>query len=272
MPTIGEALAGAGRTVDAVDARVLLCQVLGKNAAHLAAHAERNLTPEQTRAYQACIARRSAGEPVAYIIGSREFYGLELRVTPAVLIPRPETELLVDLALASVPISEEWQVLDLGTGSGCIALSLAHARPRSRVTASDSAPDALALARENARALGIENVAFAEGNWFAAVAGQHFQLIVSNPPYVAAHDPHLLQGDLRYEPRAALVGGSDGLDALRAIVAGAPAHLRPRGALLLEHGYDQGAACRNLLRGAGFHEVRTWRDLGGNERVSGGVA
>jgi release factor glutamine methyltransferase len=251
---------------------VLLCHVLGKNAAYLAAHAERALTPEQTRAYQAGTARRGAGEPVAYITGRREFYGHELRVTPAVLIPRPETELLVDLALARIPASGEWHVLDLGTGSGCIALSIAHARSRSRVTAIDSAPDALAIARENAQALDIENVAFAEGNWFAPVAGQRFELIVSNPPYVAAHDLHLAQGDLRYEPRAALIGGSDGLDAVRTIVAGAPAHLGPRGALLLEHGYDQGAACRALLEGAGFHAVRTWHDFGGQERVSGGVA
>jgi release factor glutamine methyltransferase len=251
---------------------VLLCHVLGRNAAYLTAHAGRALTSEQMRAYQACTARRGAGEPVAYITGRREFYGLELHVTPAVLIPRPETELLVDLALARIPAAAERHVLDLGTGSGCIALSIAHARFRSRITAIDSAPGALAVARENAQALGIENVAFAEGNWFAPVAGQRFELIVSNPPYVAAHDPHLLQGDLRYEPRAALIGGVDGLDALRVIVAGAPAHLRPSGALLLEHGYDQGAACRILLEGAGFHAVRTWQDLAGRERVSGGVA
>jgi release factor glutamine methyltransferase len=272
MPTIGEALAAARRDVDVSDARVLLCHVLGRNAAYLAAHADSTLTPKQSSAYENYVARRDAGEPVAYLIGRREFYGLELRVTPAVLIPRPETELLVDLALARIPPQDEWRVLDLGTGSGCIALSIAHARPRSRVTAVDSAPDALALARENARSLGIGNVAFAEGNWFTPVAGERFDLIVSNPPYVAAQDPHLAQGDLRHEPRAALIGGLDGLDALRTIVAGALEHLRPRAALLLEHGHDQGAACRNLLEGAGIREVRSWRDLGGRYRVSGGVA
>ncbi|MGQ0751602.1 MAG: peptide chain release factor N(5)-glutamine methyltransferase [Betaproteobacteria bacterium] len=272
MPTIGEALAAARCTIDAVDARALLCHVLGRNTAYLAAHAESTLTPEQNRAYETCAARRAAGEPVAYLTGRREFYGLELRVTPAVLIPRPETELLVDLALARIPQEQEWEVLDLGTGSGCIALSIAHARPRCCIVAIDSAADALALARENAQALRIGNVAFAEGNWFAAVAGQRFDLIVSNPPYVAAHDPHLTQGDLRYEPRGALIGGPDGLDALRAIIVGARVHLRPRGALLCEHGHDQGAVCRKLLEGAGFHDVRTWRDLGGKERLSGGVA
>jgi release factor glutamine methyltransferase len=272
MPTIGEALAEARRTVDAVDARVLLCDVLGQNAAHLAAHADRALTPEQARAYQACIARRSAGEPVAYIIGHREFYGLELRVTPAVLIPRPETELLVDLALARIPVEEGWHVLDLGTGSGCIALSIARARPHCRIVATDRASDALAVARENAQSLGIRNVVFAQGDWFAAVTGQCFDLIVSNAPYVGAQDPHLTQGDLRHEPHSALVGGADGLHALRVIVAAARAHLRPRGELLLEHGHDQGAACRGMLGGGGFHEVRTWRDLAGSERVSGGAA
>jgi len=196
---------------------------------------------------------------------------LELAVDERVLIPRPETEVVVDWALRLAG-GKGGTAVDIGTGSGCIALSIAHARFRSRITAIDSAPGALAVARENAQALGIENVAFAEGNWFAPVAGQRFELIVSNPPYVAAHDPHLLQGDLRYEPRAALIGGVDGLDALRVIVAGAPAHLRPSGALLLEHGYDQGAACRILLEGAGFHAVRTWQDLAGRERVSGGVA
>lgn len=272
MPTIGEALAAARRTVDAVDARVLLCHAVGRNAAYLAAHADSTLRPEQRSAYEACIARRAAGEPVAYLIGRREFYGLEFQVTPAVLIPRPETELLVDLALARIPREEKWHVLDLGTGSGCIALSIANARPRCRIVAIDRAPEALALARENAQTLRIGNVDFAEGNWFAPVAGQRFDLIVSNPPYVAAHDPHLAQGDLRYEPRGALIGGSDGLDALRVIVTGAPEHLRPRAALLFEHGHDQGAACRNLLETAGFREVRSWRDLGGRDRVSGGVA
>jgi len=265
-------LLGAGIDSARLDAELLLGCALGMSREELIVAARRKLSVVESDRYEDLLRRRLNREPLAYITGRREFYGLELHVTPAVLIPRPETELLVDLALARIPAAAERHVLDLGTGSGCIALSIAHARFRSRITAIDSAPGALAVARENAQALGIENVAFAEGNWFAPVAGQRFELIVSNPPYVAAHDPHLLQGDLRYEPRAALIGGVDGLDALRVIVAGAPAHLRPSGALLLEHGYDQGAACRILLEGAGFHAVRTWQDLAGRERVSGGVA
>lgn len=272
MPTIGEAFAAARHTLNAIDARVLLCHVLRNDAAYLAAHADRALTAEQRRAYEAAVARRGAGEPVAYITGRREFYGLALRVTPAVLIPRPETELLVELALARIPHDEARDVLDLGTGSGCVALSLAHERPQARVVASDRAADATALARENAQRLGIANVEFAVGDWFAPVAGERFHLVVSNPPYVAVDDPHLTQGDLRYEPRSALVGGVDGLDAIRAISASARRWLHAGGALLLEHGYDQGAACRSLLEAAGFHGVHTWRDLAGHERVSGGQA
>lgn len=270
MPTIDEALVAARRTVDAVEARALLCHVLKKDAAYLAAHADATLHPDAAAAYGAALARREAGEPVAYITGRREFYGLELRITPAVLIPRPETELLVDLALARVPRDEARQVLDLGTGSGCIAIGIAHERPRTRVAAVDHSPDAIALARENARSLGITGITFTVGDWFMPVVGRCFDLIVANPPYVAADDPHLRRGDLRYEPQAALVGGADGLDALRTIIANAGRHLHAGGALLLEHGHEQGAACRRLLDAAGFHGVQTWRDLAGNERVSGG--
>lgn len=269
MPTIGEALGAARRTIDAVDARALLCHVLKKDVAYLAAQADAALDRDAAIAYGALLARREAGEPVAYITGRREFYGLGLRVTPAVLIPRPETELLVDIALARIPRDEARQVLDLGTGSGCIAISIAHERPHVRVVAIDRSPDAIALARQNAQALGITGITFTVGDWFMPVAGRRFDLIVANPPYVAAGDPHLARGDLRYEPQAALVGGSDGLDALRTIAAHARGHLRPGGALLCEHGHEQGAACRSLLGGAGFHGVQTWRDLAGNERVSG---
>jgi release factor glutamine methyltransferase len=272
MLTIGDALAAARHTIDAIDARVLLCHVLGNDTAYLAAHGDKALTAEQRRAYEAAVSRRGAGEPVAYITGWREFYGLALRVTPAVLIPRPDTELLVELALARIPREEPRDVLDLGTGSGCVALSLAHERPLARVVAIDRAADATALARENAQELGIANVEFAIGDWFAAAAGKRFHLIVSNPPYVAAGDPHLARGDLRYEPQSALVGGPDGLNAIRVIVANSRRWLHPGGALLLEHGYDQGAACRSLLEAAGFHGPQTWRDLAGHERVSGGQA
>jgi release factor glutamine methyltransferase len=270
MPTLGEALAAARRTVDAVDARVLLCHVIDKDAAYLAAHSDTLLDPAAARAYREAVERRRAGEPVAYITGRREFYGLDFRVTPAVLIPRPDTELLVELALARIPPHQERTVLDLGTGSGCIALSIARERPHARVMAIDGSPEALKVARDNARTLAIAGVAFVEGDWFEPVADQRFDLIVTNPPYVAAGDPHLAQGDLRFEPEAALVGGADGLAAIRHIVVRAGRHLVSGGALLFEHGHDQGAACRALLAAAGFQAISTWRDLARHERVSGG--
>ncbi|HET6492139.1 MAG TPA: peptide chain release factor N(5)-glutamine methyltransferase [Burkholderiales bacterium] len=260
----------AQRTIAALDARVLLCHVTQRDAAYLIAHAEESLDPQRAGAFDTLVARRAAGEPIAYITGTREFFGLDFHVTPAVLIPRPETELLVELALARIAPNEESQVLDLGTGSGCVASSIARHRPHARVTAVDCSTEALSLARENAQALGIRNIVFATGEWFGPVPGQRFDLIVANPPYVAEDDPHLALGDLRFEPRIALVAGADGLDAIRAIVAGAERHLEPRGWLLLEHGYDQGAGCRALLQAAGFRDIRSWRDLAGHERVSGG--
>ena len=270
MRTIGQALAGAQRIIDAVDARVLLCHVMQRDAAYLIAHAEEALDPQRAGAFDALAARRAAGEPIAYITGTREFFGLEFRVTPAVLVPRPETELLVELALARIAQEQECQVLDLGAGSGCVAISIARHRSRARVTAIDCSTEALALARENAQVHGIRDVVFAPGEWFDPVPGERFDLIVANPPYVAEDDPHLARGDLRFEPRIALVAGADGLDAIRAIVAGAERHLVPRGWLLLEHGYEQGATCRALLQTAGFRGVGSWRDLAGHERVSGG--
>jgi release factor glutamine methyltransferase len=270
MPTISHALAAAWRTIDAGDARVLLCHVMRKETAYLVAHAGESLDPQQAGTFDALVARRATGEPVAYLTGRREFFGLDFHVTPAVLIPRPDTELLVELALAHIPPNAACHVLDLGTGSGCVAISIARHRPRADVTAIDCSTEALALARENARALAVRNVAFATGEWFGAVAGRRFDLIVANPPYVAVNDPHLTQGDLRFEPRMALLGGGDGLDAIRAIVAEAGAHLSPTGSLLFEHGYEQGAASRALLRAAGFEAVASWLDLAGHGRVSGG--
>ena len=272
MPTIGQALAAARRTVDAMDARVLLGHALQKDAAYLAAHTDTPLTPQAADAFAAALSRCASGEPVAYITGRREFYGLEFRVTPAVLIPRPETELLVDIALARIPPGEECHVLVLGTGSGCIAISIAHERPKACVLAVDSSADALALARDNARALATGNVSLAIGDWFEAVAARCFNLIVANPPYVRDGDPHLARGDLRYEPRAALVAGGDGLAAIRHIVQHAGRHLVAGGTLLFEHGYDQGDACRALLQAGGWKGATTWRDLAGHERVSGGSA
>lgn len=212
--------------------------------------------------------RRVAGEPVAYIVGWREFHGHRFRVTPDVLIPRPDTETLVDAALALVPGDASARVLDLGTGSGCVAISIALARPLAQVVATDSSPAALAVARGNAQALEARNLRLLAADWYAGISGR-FDLIVSNPPYIAAADPHLATGDLRFEPADALSPGGDGLDALRAIIAGAPAHLRASGWLLVEHGWDQGEAVGSLLAAAGFAHRSTHHDLGGHHRVSG---
>jgi release factor glutamine methyltransferase len=269
MHTLAKALAEARRTIDAVDARVLLAHVLDRDSAYLAAHGETRLAPEACERYFAAVERRAAGEPVAYITEHREFYGLDFRVTPAVLIPRPESELLVELAIADMPLRSACAVLDLGTGSGCLAISIARARPSARVLGLDCSAPAVALARENAERLGAAGVAFDTSDWFDALAGRTFDLIVANPPYVATDDPHLAAGDLRYEPRGALVGGADGLDAIRHIVQRAWPYLRRGGRLLFEHGCDQGPSCRALLAAVGFSGITTSRDLGGHERVSG---
>jgi release factor glutamine methyltransferase len=268
MYTLAKALAEARHTIDAVDARVLLTHVLDRDSAYLAAHGEAHLAPEACERYFRAVGRRAAGEPVAYITGHREFYGLDFRITPAVLIPRPESELLVELAIADMPLGAAYRVLDLGTGSGCLAISIARERPSARVLGIDRSAPAVALARENAERLGVAAVAFETSDWFEALAGRTFDLIVANPPYVAADDPHLAAGDLRYEPRAALVGGGDGLGAIRHIVQRGSHYLRRGGRLLFEHGCDQGPRCRALLAAAGFSSVATWRDLAGHERVS----
>lgn len=267
--TLGRAL-GLDRAAAGFESALLLAWALGVTRAHLLAHPERRLADHERRCFQELIGRRAGGEPVAYITGRREFFDLELKVTPAVLIPRPETELLVEEALKRMPESEPLRVLDLGTGSGAVALALARQRPRARVTATDAASDALALARENGQRLGLGNVSFVLSDWFAALARERFHRVVANPPYVADGDPHLNAGDLRFEPRRALAAGPDGLDAIRAIVAAAPAHVAAGGWLLLEHGYDQAGACRRLLEQAGFGELFSAADLSGIPRVSGG--
>ncbi len=254
-----------------IEIQMLLQQVLGVSRAHLLAHPEQVLDEAQTAAYRALLQRRLAGEPLAYILGEREFFGLNFNVTPATLIPRPDTELLVELALQRIPLRDAFRVLDLGAGSGAIALSIAHARPDIEVTAVDASPEALEVARENARRLNIANVRLLQSDWFSALAGERFDLIVSNPPYIAENDAHLAQGDLRFEPRAALASGADGLDDIRRIVAGAKQHLNPGGRLLFEHGYDQAARVRELLLREGYTEVFSARDLAGIERVSGGT-
>jgi release factor glutamine methyltransferase len=258
--------------IDVIDARVLLRATLGVNDAYLIAHARDAVGVQQEAQFRALAARRAAGEPVAYIVGEREFYGHVFKVTPAVLIPRPETELLVELALAHAQQRATPRVLDLGTGSGCIAISIALACPAARVTALDQSTAALAVARENAARLEAHNVELRSGNWFDAVRNERYDMIVSNPPYVAADDAHLSHGDLRFEPASALAAGADGLADIRVIVGGARAHLAGGGWLLFEHGYDQAPRCRELLLQAGLREVQSWRDLAGIERVSGGYA
>ena len=254
-----------------LEAHMLLGRVLGKARAWLIAHADEAAGAEAGQAFAALAERRREGEPIAYILGEREFYGLEFLVAPTVLIPRPETELLVELALERIPGKAEARVLDLGTGSGAIAVALARERPRARVTAVDVDYAALRVARANASRHRV-GVRFFCGDWFGALPGETFDLIVSNPPYVAAADAHLATGDVRFEPQRALLGGADGLDCIRAIVAKAGAHLRPGAWLLFEHGYDQAEACRALLEAGGHREVQSWPDLAGIPRVSGGYA
>ncbi|HEX2531502.1 MAG TPA: peptide chain release factor N(5)-glutamine methyltransferase, partial [Burkholderiaceae bacterium] len=222
---------------------------------------------EEARRVRALFRRRMQGEPIAYIIGEREFYGLSLHVTPDVLIPRPETELLVELALEYLP--QGGSVLDMGTGSGAIPIAIAHARPDAHVTALDASEAALEIARGNAQRHQAD-IRFVHSDWYATLAGQRFDLIVANPPYIKAGDAHLSQGDLRFEPINALTDHADGLTALRIITAGAAPHLTADGRLLMEHGYDQAAAVRELLVEHCFGEVRSWTDLAGIERVSGG--
>ena len=251
------------------DAQVLLGFALGVSRAGLIAHADQVADSEAAAKFQSLVALRANGHPVAYLVGAKEFRGLLLRVTPDVLIPRPETEDLVEAALERLPQGEPCKVVDLGTGSGCIAIAIARERPAARVTGVDTSSPALAVARENAAAHGVE-VEFLQGDWFSALGGRSFNLVVANPPYVAADDAHLREGDLRFEPRKALVGGADGLADLRRIAAAAPKHLLPGGWLLLEHGYGHAGACRDLLHDAGFAELVFLADMAGLPRIAGG--
>jgi len=267
-PTVRQALAQCGLVPS--DAKVLLAHVLGCNRAWLAAHETDGLTQDEASAFAALCNRRRAGEPVAYLTGNREFWGLTLAVTPDVLIPRPETETLVEFALSELPRDRSLRVLDLGTGSGAIALALAHDRPDAAVLATDQSDAALAVARGNAQRLKLTNLMFATADWYAGIPPGTFDLIASNPPYIGAADPHLLEGDLRFEPSSALSPGVDGHSALRAIIGGARERLAPGGWLAVEHGYDQSDAVQALFRDAGFAEVVTLRDLAGIARVVAG--
>ena len=264
-PTVRAALEQSGLVP--VDARVLLGHVLGRDRAWLLAHAGEPLDATQAQAFFALARRRRDGEPVAYLVGLREFWGLPLRVTPAVLIPRPETETLVEAMLARLPVDRDLRVLDLGTGSGAVALAIARERPRVQVVATDVSEQALDVARDNASRLAIANVAFVRADWYAGVPGEAFDAIVSNPPYIAPGDPHLELGDLRHEPRLAHAPPGDALASLRAIVTGAPGRVRDGGWLAVEHGYDQSTAVARLFAAAGFGEVQALRDLAGIDRV-----
>lgn len=274
MASVRDLLMGAARALPGGEARreaaLLLRHVLGVTDAWLVAHAGDPVDTARTATFHALIERRANGEPVAYLLGTRGFCDFELEVSPDVLIPRPETELLVELALRRIPVDAECKVADLGTGSGAIALAIAVARPRAQVMATDASEAALAVARRNAARNGAANVAFVQGDWCAALGDARFDLILSNPPYIAEGDPHLREGDLRFEPRAALASGEDGLAAIRIIVRDAVRHLRSGGGLLLEHGFEQGGAVRALLSAHGYVAVSTERDLEGRERVSSG--
>ena len=250
-----------------LDAEWLLAAALGKAPSYLRTWPEREVCAESEARYLADLERRRRGEPVAYILGRQGFWSLDLEVAPHTLIPRPDTELLVETALQLLPASPA-QVLDLGTGSGAIALALASERPAWQVLGVDRVPEAVALATRNAERLQLDNARFDESHWFSALEGRQYQLIVSNPPYIPASDPHLGQGDVRFEPGSALVSGEDGLDDIRQIVAQAPCFLEHGGWLLLEHGYDQAVQVRALLSEGGFLDVESRRDYGGHERIS----
>ncbi|ATS20294.1 SAM-dependent methyltransferase [Xanthomonas phaseoli pv. phaseoli] len=257
----------AGR-IERCDAEALLLHALDRDRAWLFMHGRDAVPLSVAQAFGALVQRREAGEPVAYLTGSRGFWTLDLAVSPATLIPRADTEVLVELALERLDTMPGRRVADLGTGSGAIALAIASERPQAQVIATDASAAALAMARRNADSHGLRNVDCRQGSWYAPLAGEAFDLIASNPPYIAAHDPHLQQGDLRYEPASALASGSDGLDDIRLIVADAPAHLQPGGWLLLEHGWDQGAAVAELLAARGFAAVATHQDLEQRDRVT----
>jgi len=250
------------------EAQLLLQALLAVNRVWLIAHEHEVLPAAAEMRFKVLLQRRLAGEPVAYILGKREFYGLDLRVTPDTLIPRPDTETLVEAALPKIPVDQPSTILDLGTGTGAIACALAIQRPQARLTATDKSAGALAVASGNAQQLKISNVRFLQSDWFSALRGSTYDVIVSNPPYIAEGDSHLTQGDLRFEPRTALASGPDGLDAIRQIIRHAPAHLQTTGWLLLEHGFDQAGKVAELMQQAGFDNIAHAQDLAGIARVT----
>ncbi|MBX3640938.1 MAG: peptide chain release factor N(5)-glutamine methyltransferase [Nitrosomonas sp.] len=269
--TISRALAWACRRIDTIDARMLLQHVLCVNHAFLLTHLEEPVPASLVEKFTTLVLQRVSGMPVAYLTGERAFYDQIFKVTPAVLVPRPETELLVDLVLETIAANGSCSVLDLGTGSGAIAITIARHRPQANVVAVDLSNDAISVARWNAQNLGVDNVCLIQGNWYAPLGeDKKFDVIVSNPPYVAECDPHLQQGDLRFEPAIALSAGENGLACIRHIIAAAPAYLVDGGRLLIEHGYDQSAICRLLMEHVGFMHIEVHKDLAGIERVCDG--
>ncbi|WP_334108206.1 peptide chain release factor N(5)-glutamine methyltransferase [Methylobacillus sp.] len=252
-----------------IEVRALLCHALG-NVSHawLIAHGDEPVTDTLRQSFESLLARRIAGEPIAHILGQREFFGREFKVTPATLIPRPDTEILIETALEKTPANQPCRMLDLGTGTGAIGITLALERPLSQVVIVDFSHEALAVAKENIQRLAARNVTALHSDWYSAVQGQRFDLIVSNPPYIETGDPHLQQGDLRFEPITALASGADGLDDIRSISSQAAGHLNPGGWLMLEHGYQQGTAVRDILQQHGFTSISTVTDLAGHERVT----
>jgi len=251
-----------------LDAEALLMHILQVGRPALITRASEAFDGERYGTFVRMLARRLAGEPIAYITGVREFWSLPIHVTPKVLIPRPETELLVECALTHVARDADSRVADLGTGSGAVAAAIAHERPRCQVVGTDASIDALKVARDNTHRLGLANVTFRFGDWLTPLAGEHFDVITANPPYLRSDDPHLLQGDVRFEPRAALVSGRDGLAAIRRIAADAPARLHRGGWLVLEHGYDQAEAVAEILKNARMTDVTSHRDLAGHVRIT----
>ncbi len=270
MPSIQTLLDGAtlpDSPTARLDAELLLAHVLGKSRSYLRTWPEQAVIDEQAQRFAALIERRRSGEPVAYILGRQGFWSLDLEVAPHTLIPRADTELLVETALELLPAGPA-RVLDLGTGTGAIALALASERPGWTLVGVDRVPEAVALAERNRVRLKRGNARFCKSHWFSALAGERFRMILANPPYIAADDRHLGEGDVRFEPASALVAGADGLDDIRAIIEQAPAYLEAGGWLLLEHGFDQAAAVRDLFAARGFIKVESRRDLGGHERIS----
>ncbi|MDR6842971.1 peptide chain release factor N(5)-glutamine methyltransferase [Pseudoxanthomonas sacheonensis] len=268
QPRLDAVLRQASERIEVADARPLLAHALGKPVSWLFAHGDETIEISALQRFRVLLEARESGRPVAYLTGRRGFWTLDLAVTADTLIPRPETELLVELAIARLPVSSPSRAADLGTGSGAIALAIAKERPECRVIATDASEGALDIAIGNGEGNGIRNVEFRMGSWFSPLMGERFDLIASNPPYIAEGDPHLDEGDLRFEPAAALSSGADGLDAIREIVSGAGTHLVAGAWLLLEHGLEQGAAIRELFEAAGFVDVATERDLESRDRVT----